>query len=523
MKKGLKSCLFILIAFIALLVGGVVFMFAVEFCPPLGPWPMPPWCEGSSIIAPPLRAVSTPEKDLPTFTVSVPANTPEHTVVYLGLVDETGVLHGYYEMVPAGENLWTLESTQEISWEFENKGRVHYKYNRNRLGFMSDEEFTPDSKEAFRTLTDTDDLDVQDTVEKWRWLPEPGKPIPQYPAHLRAFVPRVNGEPFQKGIVLADFWSEGFENLIESTNQRLLENNFQWVAISPTWDFTQTEPTPVIDRVGVSYTDEELEDHLFRLKEDGFEIYFFPQVCCDIPDESIYTDEWWEAWLVEYQGFLEYIVDFANRYDVKYMSVGPGYYINDYIPPNYREELDALFAGIREQYHGRLGMPVYVEGNITQELYCEEISGAENWDFLAATVWAGITSDLEPTQEELNANVLQMLDSCLRPLHEQYDIPVVLAQVAYPSLDGGLRGTADLDTEDPAFKLWEPYSDKFQTDLIEQAMGMDAVLTAVAQSEYIIGTYPFAYLPDAFPESKEYNIRGKPAEEVISTWYDTIP
>jgi hypothetical protein len=80
-----------------------------------------------------------------------------------------------------------------------------------------------------------------------------------------------------------------------------------------------------------------------------------------------------------------------------------------------------------------------------------------------------------------------------------------------------------VDVFDPATLVWEPYSTKYQLDLLEQAMGYDAILRAIADHPYIIGTYPFLYLPDTYPLTLEFNIRDKPAEEVLSQWYQSIP
>jgi hypothetical protein len=46
MKKGSRSCLFAAIALISLCIIGMVAMVTFHLCPPTGPWPLPPWCEG---------------------------------------------------------------------------------------------------------------------------------------------------------------------------------------------------------------------------------------------------------------------------------------------------------------------------------------------------------------------------------------------------------------------------------------------------------------------------------------------
>lgn len=163
-----------------------------------------------------------------------------------------------------------------------------------------------------------------------------------------------------------------------------------------------------------------------------------------------------------------------------------------------------------------------IGGNIGKHLYCAPVTDGEKWDFFVVILWAGIITPLDPKLDDLTKNVPSIFDSCLKPVYSRYGKPFFPTQIAYPSIDGGLQGTTFLNGEDPAISIWEPYYDRTQLDLEEQAMGYDAILQAVAQTDYIIGMYPFVYFPDTFPLSKEYNIRDKPAENVIAEWYQSI-
>lgn len=525
MKKGVKTCLILVLILGGLCVAGIAVMAAMDFCPPEGPWPAPPWCDGSESAFIPFSLDSSSEPeivDLLSFTVTVPANTPDHTVVYLELFDETGNPIGSYVMEKKSDVKWYLSNTP-VDTELRNRQVLQYRYMRDNLGYTAAEEFTPDSPQSLRRIAFGDELKVVDVIDKWRWMPAPGESLPGVEAHLIPFEPRVNEEVFQKGVLLADFWWDAFDALIPSTNARMKASNIKWVSVSPTWDYTQTSPTPVLGKVGFSYEDEQLDAHLTQLRADGFEIFLQPQICCTIPSEQELSDEWWQAWLEQYRTFLFYNVEYANRYEVPYFNTDIGWFINDNIPPAYREELDQLLIEVRDAYHGQMGREVYVGGNIEKDLYCAPVSDGEKWDFFAVKFWAGFSTRLDPTLDELTSNMRSIFDTCLKPIYTRYGKPFILSQVAYPSVDGGLQGTILLDPEDPAISLWEPYSDDFKLDLEEQAMGYDAILQAVAQTDYIIGMYPFVYFPDTFPLSKEYNIRDKPAESVLSEWYQSIP
>lgn len=52
MKKFWKSCMIAVLALAGVCIMGVGIMFFTSTCPPQGPWPMPPWCEGGGAIPP---------------------------------------------------------------------------------------------------------------------------------------------------------------------------------------------------------------------------------------------------------------------------------------------------------------------------------------------------------------------------------------------------------------------------------------------------------------------------------------
>ena len=47
MKSASKSCGFVLLALVGLCIAGAAIVFFTKLCPPVGPWPMPPWCQPS--------------------------------------------------------------------------------------------------------------------------------------------------------------------------------------------------------------------------------------------------------------------------------------------------------------------------------------------------------------------------------------------------------------------------------------------------------------------------------------------
>ena len=82
MKKGLKSCLFVLLILAGLcLVGAAVMVFS-NLCPPQGPWPMPPWCAGSGLALRPGPSTQPPVPVNPTPAETVKQFIPSKVDIY---------------------------------------------------------------------------------------------------------------------------------------------------------------------------------------------------------------------------------------------------------------------------------------------------------------------------------------------------------------------------------------------------------------------------------------------------------
>ena len=87
----------------------------------------------------------------------------------------------------------------------------------------------------------------------------------------------------------------------------------------------------------------------------------------------------------------------------------------------------------------------------------------------------------------------------------------------YGSYEGVLQNAAKYTEEETL--LWAPYNPAVIFSGTEQAMAYEAIMSAVAEADYIIGTYPFGYHVEDFPRHVGMDIRGKPAEQILAGWY----
>src|SRR3989338_163189 len=319
----MKTFLILVVSAISLLIVATAVMFVLKACPPQGPWLTPPWCGGNghqikipktSVPASPATSndFSTPSQPNPQtksqpatpytmiLTVQVPENTPNHTIIYLQIREGLNEWGRNLKMEKKAGNIWYLKADLK---DFKDK-EIGYRYLRNNWGFVAAEEFSPDSKTASRKiLVEKEPKQINDTVEKWRWLPKGEFVMPIIPtdAGKIAFASRINNEKYQKGALFVDFWWGNFFDLLNSTHTRLKEKGFQWIEIAPPWDYKQINPVPIIasEGFGHTYSNDELDFHLNKMKADGFKVYMMPQICCADTSKASFSKEWWDIWFSE--------------------------------------------------------------------------------------------------------------------------------------------------------------------------------------------------------------------------------
>ena len=457
-----------------------------------------------------------------TFRVRVPGNTPAGTRVYVETLEQQGARAGRTDpLTRLAKGLYGATLSMA-------PGSLHYRYMRNNWGFTAAEEFTPDAASGHRTAVVAGGTTrIADRVAKWRWLPGSGGTTPAVPsaAGSATFLPRDSGRVFQKGMLFSDFWWGNFAGLLATTNAAMRRDQVRWVEIAPTWDYATSDP-PSMTNIGFGHTypDADLIAHITATRKAGFKVYLAPQVCCADLSKVDMSARWWNTWFEQYERYSLYFADVAARTGVDQLAISGDWLAIDRKPAGYAARLEAIYAKVGQRYGGPVGRSIYLGGldGAAEPVWppAADMPGMGTWDFFAVNWWAGLSPDPGAAQPELSASALRIMNASLAPLAAQYGKPVVLSQIAYPSVVGGVTGR--IDGESPGLQMWNDYDDTMVLDLVGQARAFEAVLTAVAQSPYVTGTYPFVYWPDEFPLSKEYNIRGKPAAAVVRAWYASI-
>ncbi|VVB86263.1 Uncharacterised protein [uncultured archaeon] len=514
MRKILKLSL-ILIGIFSVL---AILMASSGICPPRGPWPSPPWCgetngnAGSGI---------TPNV---TFIVTVPEVTPGDDEVYIYSRDFPAT-----KMTRVNSTTWKAEILVPPYKD------VYYGYDRNNVGYETSEEVTSTDvngdwfKKRKIRFEPPKSLTQFDTVKKWRWLlNEP--PNVEIPQETAKFSPRVSGLNFQKGIAVIDYWWNVFfdNGETENTVKRIVEDKASYVQYSPTWTVDITDENIKLNKTcSYCYPEKAIRYEVRAAKSAGLKVIFRNQVWMDIPAEVITkkrSDEWWAQYYKTRREYLLDIAKIAQEEGVEAMDIGADYdTLSGFTtwgnsPGESWKKWVEDIQEVRKVYKGK----IYYDFNPTGKLadsYSIDMkkfqSILDEVDFIGISWWKGISDKDNPALEGLEKNAGEQFDRYLKPVYEKTGKPLVLISIAFPSAQGGSTGKYLVNSR--AVDVWKPEDDT-NNDFREQAYVYEALMKAVADRPWIVGTYTFGYWRHD-QQDKGYNIRGKPAEQVLKKWY----
>ncbi|MDX1534571.1 MAG: hypothetical protein R3291_03015, partial [Thermoplasmata archaeon] len=452
-----------------------------------------------------LRPGAPPEGPVAlTFVVDVPAETPPEDGVFLEL---EGVAFAMNRSAP---DRWTITRTFDLG------ETVPYRYNRNGLGYVSAEAFTPDSPQTWRTLTTTPALTTQqDVVERWRWIPDPPLSGFDLRAPPSSFPARSDGGPFLTGVDLLDFYRPEFDPLVDSTMQRVRDLEARWVHLVIIYAVVEANP-PRLGDAGITMSEEAFRAHVTEARTLGLNVSvtiateesFFPAVRTEI--SASLSQAWFDVYFAELDGVYQQWFPVLSELGVEMVFVpGSGLYpesptLAPYVDGKLRDQV----AFIRSNYAGLLTSDWVMGPPFT--FYADLDFVGTKWDSLVNPAYA--TSDDYAVWLDFWAE--EELDALFR----EYGKPVIVG-VSWASYEGAaqLRYGGD----DPEISEYEPFTGAVPRDLQLQADLFGATLEVLAKRPWIKGTFLFGYRywtsVDLSP-----GVRGKPAEDLFRQWYGAL-
>ena len=453
-----------------------------------------------------------------TLIVEVPDWTPPEDVVF-------AQFDGFYGATGWGVPMEEVEAgVWAVSFLAPDNRPLTYKYNRNNGGYATDEEFTPDSMEARRTVDVVgDELVIRDIVGGWRWLSE--TPLEAtFPDYVPEERPQRD-EDFVVGITLLDFYSGSFDEFVGPTLDRIAGLGFEYIgfAYAPSF-FTSGDPLEFTREPLNTYSVEQLEEAFEAARSRGLKIMLSAGLETnpggfDEIEEGIrgaHDDGWFRELVGEWEEAMVATAELAEEHGVEILALSNQWpFFGDPTAEQkvwLNELIKDAIRSVNEVYSGKLTTDYYSWDEVFD--YYSEL------DWLGDKWWWEITDDRDAGYEDLVAGAEARIVEYYTPMHELYGKPIFLNQLAYASYDGA-AGANQVSTEAPEVAEWYPDDPDWPADFQEQVDAYEAVFRAISGEEYFTGVFAFGYGYWELQE-KSAGIRGKPAEDVWVRWNEIL-
>jgi hypothetical protein len=312
---------------------------------------------------------------------------------------------------------------------------------------------------------------------------------------------------FQKGIAYTGYAASSYDGDGPFLSlDRLKATNASWTSVLVTAYQDDIRSTAITFTGPATPTDAGVERIVRRAHELGLKVLLKPHV--DLADDPQhyrgeigpdFTAADWAAWFASYRPFILHYASMAERTGCELFAVG----CELGTTAVHEAEWRAIVAAVRAVYDGPL---TYADNQV------ENAPDAVAWwdavDFIGQDAYPTLTQVVEPTVEDLLAG-WTAFRAKLQALSERWGKPLLLTEIGCRSILGGAQNPWDWQRQGPV-------------DLTVQANFYEAACRAVAGRSWLRGLYWWQWSPDpddGGPADTGYSPHGKPAEEVLRSWY----
>jgi len=225
-----------------------------------------------------------------------------------------------------------------------------------------------------------------------------------------------------------------------------------------------------------------------------------------------FDDVQWNAWFEGYEAFITDYAAFAENLGVDMFSIGSELY-----PTQHREDnWCAVAAAVREVYHGPIIYSADARGSsISGEVWLD-IDWWDAVDYIGIHPYdTALSTHNDPTVEEMVNNLTPIVNR-LEDLSIEFNKPVIISELMYPSINGTSQGMG---------LMWDPNL-TYEADLAEHANVHKALIEAFSERDWFRGLFIGDYSAGIIlnpPNDILWSMYGKPAEEAIREFYGGTP
>ncbi|HPH96772.1 MAG TPA: hypothetical protein PKW33_08740 [Anaerolineaceae bacterium] len=456
------------------------------------------------------------------ISVKVPDNTPQEDYISLQLS-----AYGWSEPIPmwsAGANQWQYKLFSPLHL----MDKISYRYCRDdQCGVADDIRSQGITAAGFEIPVTKLASNISDVVPGWAGLSSNMTPISVEGGDI---LPR-NG--FLAGMELVSAYHPSWQPRYLAAFQVIKNHSANLVTLTPTWTYTRINPAILEAIPGYDPLWTDLKETIAQGQGVGLNVAIFPKA--SFSDWQVFwtsaekSPEWWQMWFDNYKKFILNYTILAAQTGASALVIGGdwlspavyGYQNPDGSisspPDDFKQQWQTLLAEIRNIYHGKIFWMMNYRSQ--PPAFSNSLDGWYiQFDPSAA-------SSSSPTSAELQAEYCRNLE-LIKTL--SMDTKVVIIQFAMPAIDGATSGCVQSPVSGECinstqFDSFYPNLSVFQRDEMEQAEAYNAVLSCVAQKDWVDGFVSMGYYPPVtmYTDSST-SIAGNPAFDVVWYWFNKL-
>ena len=201
------------------------------------------------------------------------------------------------------------------------------------------------------------------------------------------------------------------------------------------------------------------------------------------------AERWWNA----YEQTLCHYADLAHRESVSTLVVGSE--LSSLATPAHRQRWARVSEAVRARFGGRLAW-------VSNHDALEQRAALEFVDVAGVSAYFPLADDPDAPPHFLERRFREITE-VLATYQREVDLPLVLFEVGFPSIDGG------------AMVPWD-YTSGAPIDLEEQRAAYAAVRYALTDADFVEGALFWGWFGPGGPHDRYYTPRGKPAERELA-------
>ncbi|MBL4667677.1 MAG: hypothetical protein JKY30_00225 [Flavobacteriales bacterium] len=286
--------------------------------------------------------------------------------------------------------------------------------------------------------------------------------------------------------------------------EEVIKSNVEWLAVHPYFYQSNETSLDISNPKRIRYgaqKDSVLINEIIKAKYKGFSVMLKPHLWLQEGWRSnihFETKEEWGKWFIEYKKQMLYYAILAEETNIELLCIGTE--LRSSIE-NLPEEWLLFIREIKKVYSGKLTYAA----NWNDPIFEMNTQFWQELDFIGIQGYFPLTTTINPQLEEIIKGWEKPLKT-LERITSKFNRPILFTEIGY-------RADSKATVKPwEWYSIWSPLTTKVSTE--SQVLAYEAFFQSIWDKKWFAGSFIWQW------NSFDFGIRGKPAQNIITKWYN---